>query len=151
MKEKNIFAVVLLLITFLAFSCKEKQQVNEEVTTEISVEEVQSNKISLISPEELNKLMESNSDIQLLDVRTAEEVAEGKLSGSVNISFYEDEFAEMVKALDTTKPVYIYCEAGGRSADAAKVVEKLFPHIYDLEGGMTSWKEKELAVEKDEN
>ena len=149
MKRRNIFALVLLLTTLWIFGCEEKKQEKEGATTEITTEEVQSEKISLISPEELDKLMQSNSEIQLLDVRTVEEVTEGKISGSVNISFYEDDFAEMVKALDTTKPVYIYCEAGGRSADAAKVVEKLFPHIYDLEGGITSWIEKDFTVEKE--
>lgn len=149
MKRRNIFALVLLLTTLWIFGCEEKKQEKEGATTEITTEEVQSEKISLISPEELDKLMQSNSEIQLLDVRTVEEVTEGKISGSVNISFYEDDFAEMVKALDTTKPVYIYCEAGGRSADAAKVVVKLFPHIYDLEGGITSWIEKDFTVEKE--
>ena len=54
-----------------------------------------------------------------------------------------------MKVLDTTKPVYIYCEMGGRSADAAKIVENIFPQIYDLEGGITSWEEKKFSITKE--
>jgi rhodanese-related sulfurtransferase len=149
MKMRNIITLGLLLVSMMPYGCKEKQEVKEEITTEIISEEVQSDKISLISPEALDELIKTNSDIQILDVRTAEEVAEGKIAGSVNISVYEDEFAEMVKVLDTTKPVYIYCEMGGRSADAAKIVENIFPQIYDLEGGITSWEEKKLSITKE--
>lgn len=149
MKINKIVAISLLTFVSFAFSCKEKQKESEIESIAVS-EQMQNDKISLISAEALDELLQSNSDIQVLDVRTAEEVAEGKISGSVNISVYEEEFAEMVKVLDTTKPVYIYCKMGGRSAEAAKIVENMFPKIYDLDGGITSWEEKELSIEKED-
>jgi thioredoxin 1 len=46
-----------------------------------------------------------------------------------------------VKALDKTKPVYLYCLSGGRSKQAANYLAKQgFAKVYNLEGGIMEWK-----------
>ena len=76
-------------------------------------------------------------------------VAESKIEGSLNISIDDEAFMEKLKVLDTTKAVYIYCEMGGRSARAAKLVEDMgFPQIYDLDGGITAWEEGDSEEEE---
>jgi rhodanese-related sulfurtransferase len=91
---------------------------------------------------EFKKLMKDPS-AQIVDVRTANEVAQGKINGSMNIDYFSPTFvATAQKKLDKTKPVLVYCAAGGRSASAAKDLKKAgFKKVYDLEGGYDAWKE----------
>lgn len=95
-----------------------------------------------VSQTEFKKLMKDPS-AQILDVRTSKEVAEGKITGSMNIDYFSPTFIAIAqKKLDKTKPVLVYCAAGGRSASAAKDLKKAgFKKVYDLEGGYDAWKE----------
>ena len=95
-----------------------------------------------VSQEEFKKLMKDNSQ-QILDVRTTNEVAQGKIQGSINIDYFKAGFIETVTTkLDKNKPILVYCAAGGRSASAAKDLKKAgFKKVYDLEGGFDNWKE----------
>ena len=95
-----------------------------------------------VSQEEFKKLMKDKT-AQILDVRTANEVAQGKIQGSMNIDYFKAGFIETaIGKLDKNKPVLVYCAAGGRSASAAKDLKKAgFKKVYDLEGGFDNWKE----------
>lgn len=87
-------------------------------------------------------------DVQLVDVRTADEFAEGHLPNAINIDINGDEFELQTAKLDKEKPVMVYCKMGGRSAKAAsKLKEQGFKNITDLDGGITSWKEAEKNIE----
>lgn len=89
------------------------------------------------------KTMMKEKGAQIVDVRTAKEVAEGKIEGSVNFDYFSPKFLEMCTAkLDKNKPVLVYCAAGGRSLNAAKDLKKAgFKKVYDLQGGYDNWKE----------
>jgi len=95
-----------------------------------------------VSQTEFKKLMKDPS-AQIVDVRTSKEVAEGKIAGSINLDYFSPTFvASATKKLDKTKPVLVYCAAGGRSSSAAKDLKKAgFKKVYDLEGGYDAWKE----------
>ena len=82
----------------------------------------------------------------VLDVRTPEEVAEGHIANSVNIDFYKDDFEQKVKQLSKDKEIYVYCAAGGRSSDAAKLLQKNGYKVYNLEDGFEDWKKKGYPV-----
>ncbi len=97
-----------------------------------------------LSNEEFKKMM-SEKGAQVLDVRTAKEVAEGKIEGSINIDYFSPRFLENALKLDMNKPVLIYCAAGGRSLSAAKDLKKAgFKKVYDLQNGYDGWKEKKF-------
>ena len=82
-----------------------------------------------------------NKDVQLVDVRTAEEYAAGHIGHAVNFNIVQgDVFLEQIQSLDKDKPVYLYCKAGGRSNRAAQLLkEKGFVKIYDYSGGYNDW------------
>lgn len=83
----------------------------------------------------------------LIDVRTPEEYQAGHLEEAINIDYYGDDFESKIKALDTTKAMFIYCKRGGRSASAHKVMYKAgIPQICELKGGFNAWKEQNLPV-----
>lgn len=83
----------------------------------------------------------ADKNIQLIDVRTPSEYAEGYIGNAKNLDWNGNNFAGDAAKLDKTKPVYVYCLAGGRSASAAnKLKEMGFTQVFDLKGGMNAWR-----------
>ncbi len=86
------------------------------------------------------KLAEKQNAL-LLDVRTAGEVANGKIENSINIDYNAPDFKAQLAKLDPKKTVFVYCAKGGRSGKTTPTLEELgFTEIYDLEGGFDAWK-----------
>ncbi|ASZ14623.1 DUF953 domain-containing protein [Chitinophaga pendula] len=81
--------------------------------------------------------------VQIFDVRTAAEFNTGHLPNALQADYKKpDEFKTRVAALDKDKPVYIYCLAGARSADAAKTLrDNGFKEVVELKGGINAWKQ----------
>ena len=102
---------------------------------------------SLDSPKEFQSFIEKNPDAQIIDVRTPEEYANGSIEGSVLINFYDSDFKDRVQKLDKSKPVMVYCAAGGRSGKASKMlVSEGFTNVHDLKGGMGAWTSQGMPV-----
>ena len=82
-----------------------------------------------------------NPDVQLVDVRTAEEYNAGHIPGSINIDVLKGH-EELVATLDPERPVALYCRSGRRSENAGWVLEKaFFKNVVDLKGGYNEWVE----------
>jgi rhodanese-related sulfurtransferase len=65
------------------------------------------------------------------------------------MNYNSDDFASQIEKLDKTKPVFVYCKRGGRSAGAAEILkEKGFTKVYNLDGGITAWTEEGQEVVK---
>ena len=83
----------------------------------------------------------------LLDVRTAEEFAEGHVPGAKNIPVGELEahLADIPK----DRPVVVYCHVGGRAALASsRLRERGYTNVSEMQGSMTAWEAQKLPVEK---
>lgn len=92
--------------------------------------------------QELWKTQLVNDDNALiLDVRTEDEVSEGFIPNAINIDIYKGQgFIYEVEKLDKTKNYYVYCKAGGRSAQACAIMNQLgFDNTYNLVGGFSEW------------
>ena len=81
----------------------------------------------------------AEKEVQLVDVRTPSEYAEGHISGAVNMDVQGESFAEQVKTLDKERPVALYCRSGRRSKLAAEQVVKAGYEVVELNGGILSW------------
>lgn len=89
-------------------------------------------------------LIDTTTDYILLDVRTPQETALGKIDDALEIDFKGQEFESSINQLDPNKVVLIYCRSGKRSTKAAKLLEqKGFKKIYNLDGGFLKWNAKE--------
>ncbi|MGC4039631.1 MAG: thioredoxin domain-containing protein [Flavobacterium sp.] len=120
----------LLLIAFLFTSCQ--GQTKDAIKT--------------IDKAAFAEKLKENKNPQLLDVRTPEEYSTGHIGNAANVNWNDDNFIVEAKKLDKTKPVFVYCKVGGRSAQAAaKLAELGFTEIYNLEGGIMKWNATETA------
>lgn len=78
--------------------------------------------------------------VQLLDVRTPEEFAEGHIPGAENINVMSGNFlAKAEQTLDKSEPVAVYCRSGKRSAEAASILSKNGYKVTNLSGGIMAW------------
>ncbi len=77
----------------------------------------------------------------IIDVRTEDEVSNGKIPGSINIDIYKGQgFIYMIEELDKSKNFYVYCAAGARSSQACGIMKQLgFEKVYNLVGGFSQW------------
>jgi rhodanese-related sulfurtransferase len=90
-----------------------------------------------IEPAELQRLHDGGS-VVLLDVRTDAEVARGVLPAARHIPLHL--LPERVGELDPAATTVIYCQSGGRSAQACAWLEGHgFTALYNLRGGIIAW------------
>lgn len=76
----------------------------------------------------------------LLDIRTPQEFADGKIEGATNLDFYSPSFIEQLQQLDRNAEYKIYCNSGNRSSSALEIMERLgFTNVTELGGGIQAW------------
>ena len=99
--------------------------------------------INNVSPSEAAGIIEGNSsadDFVILDIRTSEEFAAGKIEDSINIDFYAADFREQLDGLDKDAHYLVYCNSGNRSGQALPIFEDLgFAEVDNLSTGITGW------------
>ncbi|WP_232455872.1 rhodanese-like domain-containing protein [Polaribacter sp. SA4-10] len=116
------YLIGVVLVTLFFVNCDKQQELKS---------------ISII---ELKALLEKEN-IQLLDVRTENEVKEGFIKTAIFADFYDDNFyTKSTKQLEKKKPVYIYCRSGNRSGKALKILQKKGYDAYNVLGGYSKWK-----------
>lgn len=91
----------------------------------------------------------SSGDVQLVDVRTAEEfAAKPHIAGAVNIDVKADDFADLAQSLlDKDKRVAVYCRRGKRSKMAAARLAEFGYKVYELDTGIENWQKAGKPVE----
>jgi len=89
----------------------------------------------------------ADSNVVVLDVRTAAEFAEGHIKGAVLIDQGQSDFVEKAKAaLPIDKKIAVYCRSGRRSANAAGRLADVGYKCVNLKGGIVAWKEAGMPV-----
>ncbi len=101
---------------------------------------------TVLNADEFNSKITSGAT--LLDVRTPDEYSSGHIANSINMDIKNESFEENLSLLDKSKTYAVYCASGVRSGKAADIMkEKGFTSVYTLEGGIKTWKEKDLPLE----
>jgi len=86
----------------------------------------------------------------IVDVRTPEEYEKGHIVNAVNIDWNGDNFEQKISSLDKSKPVFVYCLSGGRSAMAAEAMrDKGFKQVFEMRGGFMKWRAANLPETTD--
>lgn len=125
MKNKFILSFAVLFLTLMN-SCTSNSQV--------------ANEFKNISQTEFQKLAKEANTI-VIDVRTPGEVKEGYIDGAkLFIDYNSRSFESKIDKLDKSKSYVVYCRSGGRSARASELMAAKGFKVYNLEGGISSWK-----------
>ncbi len=85
----------------------------------------------------------------VIDVRTPEEFSGGHIKGAKNVDLASPDFKKELAKLDPAKTYLVHCAVGGRSTRSLSVLSELgFKSIIHLDGGLNTWKEAGLPLEK---
>lgn len=123
------YIILFGTLLFITTSCKPKLAPNADNSIPTEVNSTQ-----------LNQMLTDGQDMVLLDVRTPEEIAEGKIKGALEIDYFDDNMSTELDKLDKDKHYLVYCKSGGRSAKTIAIMqEKGFKKCTNLEGGYTEW------------
>lgn len=113
-----------ILCVFVLFSCQSSAQNSKHKDVNVT---------------EFTTLMQDEG-VVILDVRTPNEIAQGKIEGAVEINWFDGDSAEKIKALDKNKTYLVYCKSGGRSGKCVNMMSDAgFENLYNLDGGYTAW------------
>lgn len=89
----------------------------------------------------------ADSNVVVLDVRKADEFAEGHIKGAILIDQFQNDFVEQALArLPKDKIIAVYCRSGRRSANAAGKLADVGYKCVNLLGGIIAWKEADMPI-----
>ena len=88
--------------------------------------------------QEVKERIDAGEPVLLLDVRTAEELRQGRIAGALHIPL--DELGARWRELEKADEVVCYCASGGRSLRAAALLrEKGLFNATSMDGGVGAW------------
>jgi len=132
--------VGIFIAVILMSSCSDAQVQPTEAKSKKSNQTETAKVVNQVVDAETFKEKLTEKDVQIIDVRTPNEYAQGNIKGSTNMDYFGDDFQSKLSTLDKSKPVLVYCAVGGRSGKAAKMMKKMgFMVVYDLKGGYNNW------------
>lgn len=128
---KNLLPILLII---LFISCAQKAESNQEPAVTIEHSD--------ISVSDFNaSIADLDSNTVILDVRTDAEFEAGIIPNAIQIDFMSPDFKDKASQLDPSKTYIVYCQAGGRSTAASKIMTKElgFTEVKNLTGGYSTW------------
>lgn len=94
------------------------------------------------------KMISENPDsLMVVDVRDADEFAQGTIPGAVNISV--DDLEEKIASLPTDKPVVFVCGTGARAGESFYMVQDIRPemkNVFYVDGEITIKKDGSFTI-----
>lgn len=102
-----------------------------------------------LSAEEYAKAIEDTLVVRL-DVRTAEEFAEGHIAQTINIDVLQSDFeSKAVSTLPKDKTIAVNCRSGKRSKNAAKILVENGYKVIELNEGYNAWIKEGKTITKE--
>lgn len=100
--------------------------------------------VETLPASELQQLV-AGGEVILIDVRTPNEYAGGRIAGALNSPVQT--FNPVAIPRDATRETILYCHSSGRSKRAAEMLAKEWNvKVRHLEGGIVAWKETGLPI-----
>ena len=98
-----------------------------------------------LDPARLQALLHGALPPQLVDVRSAAEIARGAIAGARHIEL--SALPARAAELDPQAPCVLYCLSGARSVQGcAYLAQRGFQRLYHLDGGIAAWAKAGLPV-----
>lgn len=136
---RSLLSVAALIAAFAVVGCQSAP--TKKTDSPVIVKEMG---VSEITPVEARPGVEAAYS-QFIDVRTPEEFAAGHAYRTRNIPL--DQLRNNLDKLEKNEPVYIICQSGRRSKEAAEIlVGEGFTQAISIAGGMNAWEQAGLPM-----
>ncbi|MBM6616377.1 rhodanese-like domain-containing protein [Bacillus suaedaesalsae] len=93
--------------------------------------------IHLITPKELKEKLSKGENLEIIDVREHEEVAQGMIPGAKHIPM--NEIPSRLEELDVEKEHIFICRSGRRSENVCHYLHDQGYKVVNMVGGMLEW------------
>ncbi len=140
-RRRQRVAVVAVVASIGLFStaCGSESAAESAGSNSSEAETAAAPAFGLVSPGDA-ALLAADESVEVIDVRTPEEFADGHIEGAVMIDFYSESFADQITDLDPEATYLVYCRSGNRSGQTLALMDELgFEQVYDLDGGVLAW------------
>ena len=129
MKTKILIPVLLLFLsTFAVLDAQTKKEVNSK---------------------QANTMLQKDSKLLVLDVRTPEEFKEGHIKGAINIDIRQEDAFSKIDKLNRNSKYLVYCRTNHRSGMAVDhMLKSGFKTVYQMMDGFPGWAANNLPSEK---
>ncbi len=96
----------------------------------------------MVSTIDVNELKRKIKQVNIIDVREADEYQQGHIEGAANIPLGRLIRDSSLGIAPRDKEVVIHCKSGGRGQIACEFLEKIgYTNIKNLIGGFKAWQE----------
>ena len=100
-----------------------------------------------VTAEEFSDIISNDPEVQILDVRTPAEYAEGHIYNAINVDVKSAQFEKRVEvAISKDRLVAVYCRSGRRSKTAADFLVSKGYEVVDLNNGFNEWQSLNMPV-----
>jgi rhodanese-related sulfurtransferase len=94
--------------------------------------------IKTIHPAELKERLQKGENLNIIDVREDEEVAQGMIPGAKHLPL--GELPERHEEVAKNSEVILVCRSGNRSGKACEYLQMLgYTNVVNMTGGMLEW------------
>ncbi|MCP9767733.1 thioredoxin [Lacihabitans sp. LS3-19] len=99
------------------------------------------NAATILFPNDFEKSTRQNANIPLLDIRSKGEFEAGHIKKAIHVDYLRADFEDYMKqAFPKKSPLFIYCQTGQSSQDAAQYLSEIgYENITILKGGFEKW------------
>ena len=127
MKIKILIPVLFLLLS---------SSINAQTRTEVNSKQA-------------SVLIQKDSKLIVLDVRTPEEFKEGHIKGAINIDIRQEDAFSKIDKLNRNAKYLVYCRTNHRSGMAVDhMMQSGFRNVTQMMDGFPGWAANKLAVQK---
>jgi rhodanese-related sulfurtransferase len=90
-----------------------------------------------IAPERVQRWLEEDPSLQVIDVREPYEREAGHIEGTRHLELTK--LSSQADTIDSARPVVFYCRVGSRSTMAAQALRASGYEAYTMQGGLLRW------------
>ena len=141
---KKIFCFISILICIMLTACGNDSSIGiigvaDEPTSIILTDKGEKAMYETITADAAKKIMDSDEEVIILDVREQYEYDEGHIPGAILIPYTEIENKAEEIITDKDRQILVYCRSGRRSKIASDALSKLnYTNVKEF-GGIIDW------------
>jgi rhodanese-related sulfurtransferase len=136
----KVMVVVIMMLGLIALTgCSPSRTTENQAGSQQAgaASQIQTS-FSDVDAAQAKKMIDSDKDLQIIDVREPFEYAGGHIPDATLIS--AGQLPSRLSEIDKTKPVLVYCASGNRSRGASQfLVQSGYSKVYNLKSGIMGW------------